>query len=156
MPRKLKTRISDAKRELSHSIHQSKGVFFFVKFTDIMEEELFAQFNKIANSILHSKSKEQRTAVEAGPQNENTRQRPEKEREVKTKCCKPSGVSPETTTPALKVKALQVNILMRREEWFKEEGEWAEKIREEGETIKTRRKKRPKKVRRRKKNDLHC
>ena len=84
------------------------GCYNFVSFTDIMEEGLFVQFNKIANSILNSKSKEQR--ILDGQSDANTKQRePENDCEVKTKCCKPRGCLLESVTPAMKVKALQVN-----------------------------------------------
>lgn len=71
-----------------------------------MEEGLFAQFNKIANSILHSNSKEQK--ILDGQSDKNTKQIPENDCEVKTKCCKPGGCLLESVSPALKVKALQV------------------------------------------------
>ena len=45
-----------------------------------MEEGLFLQFNKIANSILHSKSKEKR--ILDGQSNANTKQIPENGCEV--------------------------------------------------------------------------
>lgn len=84
------------------------GCYNFVSFTDIMEEGLFVQFNKIANSILNSKSKEQR--ILDGQSDANTKQRePENACEVKIKCCKPRGCLLESVTPAMKVKALQVN-----------------------------------------------
>ena len=84
------------------------GCYNFVLFTDIMEEGLFVQFNKIANSILNSKSKERR--ILDGQSDANTKQRePENACEVKTKCCKPRGCLLESVTPAVKVKALQVN-----------------------------------------------
>ena len=83
------------------------GSFNFVSFTDIMEEGLFVQFNKIANSILNSKSKEQR--ILDSQSGANTKQIPENGCEVKTKCCKPGGCLLESVTPAMKVKALQVN-----------------------------------------------
>ena len=81
----------------------------FVSFTDIMEEGLFAQFNKIANSILHSNSKEQK--ILDGQSDKNTKQIPVNDCEVKTKCCKPEGCLPQSVSPALKVKALQVNLI---------------------------------------------
>jgi len=72
---------------------------------NIMEEGLFLQFNKIANSILHSKSKEQR--ILDSQSDANTKQIPENGCEVETKCCKPGGCLPESVSPAMKVKALQ-------------------------------------------------
>ena len=83
---------------------------FRFSFTDIMEEELFAQFNKIANSILHSKAKEQSRDVEAGKCSGNTEQIPEQESKGNVKCCKPVGLSGEAVNPAMKVRALQVKI----------------------------------------------
>lgn len=75
-----------------------------------MEEGLFVQFNKIANSILHSKSKEQR--ITDGQSDGNTKQIPESDCEVKTKYCKPGGCLLESVSPAVKVRALQVNKII--------------------------------------------
>jgi len=75
-----------------------------------MEEGLFLQFNKIANSILHSKSKEQR--ILDGQSNANIRQIPENGCEVKTTRCKPEECLLESASPAMKVKALQVNKII--------------------------------------------
>ena len=73
-----------------------------------MEEGLFVQFDKIANSILNSKSKEQR--IRDSQSDANTKQIPENVCEVKAKCCKQlGGCLPGSATPAMKVKALQVN-----------------------------------------------
>lgn len=73
-----------------------------------MEEGLFVQFDKIANSILNSKSKEQR--IFDSQSAANTKQIPENGGEVKTECCKqPGGCLRESATPVMKVKALQVN-----------------------------------------------
>ena len=72
-----------------------------------MEEGLFVQFNKIANSIVHSKSKEQR--IPNSQSDANTKQIPENGCEVKTKCCKPGECLLESVAPAVKVKELQVN-----------------------------------------------
>lgn len=72
-----------------------------------MEEELFVQFNKIANSILHSKSKEQEN-VEARSR-ENSEVAPDKESELKAKSSPPSVTSAEDKIPLMKVKALQVS-----------------------------------------------
>ena len=82
----------------------------FVSFTGIMDEGLFLQFNKIANSILHSKSKEQR--ILDCQSNANTKQISENGCEVKTKCCKPAECLLESASPAIKVKALQVNKII--------------------------------------------
>ncbi|XP_073249807.1 codanin-1-like [Porites lutea] len=76
-------------------------------FPNIMEEELFVQFNKIANSILHSKSKEQENVVEARSR-ENSEVAPDKESELKAKSSPPSVPSAEDKIPFMKVKALQV------------------------------------------------
>ena len=73
-----------------------------------MEEELFVQFNKIANSILHSKSKEQENVVEARSR-ENSEVAPDKESELKAKSSPPSVTSAEDKIPFMKVKALQVS-----------------------------------------------
>jgi len=81
-----------------------------------MEEGLFLQFNKIANSILHSKSKEQR--ILDSQSDANTKQIPENGCEVKTKCSKPGGCLPESVSPAMKVKALQVNKIIFCEQHF--------------------------------------
>ena len=78
-----------------------------------MEEELFVQFNKIANSILHSKSKEQENVVEARSR-ENSEVAPDKESELKAKSSPPSVTSPEDKIPFMKVKALQVS----KQIWF--------------------------------------
>lgn len=80
----------------------------YVSFTDIMEEGLFVQFDKIANSILNSKSKEQR--ILDSQSDANTKQIPGNGCEVKTECCKqPGGSLRESATPAMKVKALQAS-----------------------------------------------
>ena len=73
-----------------------------------MEEELFVQFNKIANSILHSKSKEQENVVEARSR-ENSEVAPDKESELKAKSSPPGVTSAEDKIPFMKVKALQVS-----------------------------------------------
>jgi len=75
-----------------------------------MEEGLFLQFNKIANSILHSKSKEQR--ILDSQSNANTKQIPENGYEVETKCCRAAGCSLERVSPAMEVKALQVKKII--------------------------------------------
>jgi len=75
-----------------------------------MEEGLFLQFNKIASSTLHSKSKEQR--IFDSQSNANAKQIPEKGYEVETKCCRPAGCSLERVFPAMQVKALQVNKII--------------------------------------------
>ena len=75
-----------------------------------MEEGLFVQFNKITNSILNSKSKEQR--IRDSQSDANTKQIPENGCEVQTKCCKPGGCLPESVSLAMKVKALQVNKII--------------------------------------------
>ena len=72
-----------------------------------MEEELFVQFNKIANSILHSKSKEQENVVEAS--RENSEVAPDKECELIAKSSPSSVTSAEDKIPFMKVKALQVS-----------------------------------------------
>ena len=73
-----------------------------------MEEELFVQFNKIANSILHSKSKEQENVVEARSR-ENSEVAPDKESELKATSSPPGVTSAEDKIPFMKVKALQVS-----------------------------------------------
>lgn len=94
---------------MSHLIHKPRELLYFVLFTDIMEEELFAQFNKIANSILHSKSKEQRTGGEDSLSDTNTKQIPKNGCEGTAICCKAIGGSLENVSPAMKIKALQVH-----------------------------------------------
>ena len=79
-----------------------------------MEEELFAQFNKIANSILHLKSKEQRTEAEDSLSDTNTKQMPGKGCEVTAKCREPSACSLENVNPAMKIRALQVNNVFEK------------------------------------------
>ena len=74
-----------------------------------MEEELFAQFNKIVNSILHSKSREQQSTVKASPREENSEKIPEKDCEVKSKSSV-SGLFSGENNPVMKVKALQVDV----------------------------------------------
>lgn len=76
-------------------------------FPNIMEEELFAQFNKIANSIMNLKSKEQKGNVEPNPFSKDVTKMSEEEIERQVECCKPVGVSGETINPAMKIKALQ-------------------------------------------------
>ena len=71
-----------------------------------MEEELFAQFNKIANSILYSKSKEQQNAVESSTRSEEITS---KQCEVNAKCHVPGGISGQNINPVMKIKALQVD-----------------------------------------------
>lgn len=66
------------------------------------------QFNKIANSILHSKSKEQKTAVEDSPSDKNTKQTAQNQCEETKKCCQPCGGLLVNVNPAMKIKALQV------------------------------------------------
>ena len=75
---------------------------------DIVEEQLFAQFNKIANSILCSKSKEEPNTVECSLGSENVKQTSEKECEVKENCSSPDIFSRENSSPLMKIKALQV------------------------------------------------
>ena len=71
-----------------------------------MEEELFAQFNKIANSILYSKSKEQQNTVVSSRRSEEI---PGKQCEVNAKCHVPGGISGQNINPVMKIKALQVD-----------------------------------------------
>ena len=73
-----------------------------------MEEELFAQFNKIANSIMNLKSKEQKGNVELNPFSKDVTKMSEEESERQVEYCKPVGVSGETINPTMKIKALQV------------------------------------------------
>ena len=77
-----------------------------------MDEELFAQFNKIASSTLHSKSREQQSTVEASPRVENSEKICEKDCEVKSKSSVPGLFSGENS-PVLKVKALQVDAQLQ-------------------------------------------
>ena len=75
-----------------------------------MEEELFAQFNKIANSILYSKSKEQQNAVASSTRDGHSEEEiTGKECEIKTKCHVPGGISGQNINPVMKIKALQVD-----------------------------------------------
>ena len=83
--------------------------FLYILLLDIIEEELFAQFNKIANSILHSKSKEQQNTVESSPRNGNSGNVSLQEYDVKGNCSVPGGLPGENTNPVMKIKALQVD-----------------------------------------------
>lgn len=69
---------------------------------------MFAQFNKIASSILCSKSKEEPNTVECSLGSENVKQTSEKECEVKENCSSPDIFSRENSSPLMKIKALQV------------------------------------------------
>ena len=92
--------------ELSFSGIEQK--LLLIPFTDLMEEELFAQFNKIANSIMHLKTKEQNGNGEPDPRNKDMTKISEVRSERHTKCFEPVGVSGENINPAMKIKALQV------------------------------------------------
>ncbi|XP_066026194.1 codanin-1-like [Pocillopora verrucosa] len=76
-------------------------------FPNLMEEELFAQFNKIANSIMHLKTKEQNGNGELDPHSKDITKISEVRSERHAKCCEPVGVSGENINPAMKIKALQ-------------------------------------------------
>lgn len=73
-----------------------------------MEEELFAQFNKIANSIMHLKTKEQNGNGEPDPLSKDMKKISEVRSERHAKFCEPVGVSGDNIYPAMKIKALQV------------------------------------------------
>ena len=92
--------------ELSFSGIEQK--LFLIPFTDLMEEELFAQFNKIANSIMHLKTKEQNGNGEPDPHNKDMTKISEVRSERHAKCFEPVGVSGENINPAMKIKVLQV------------------------------------------------
>ena len=92
------TQLKTALRYINH--------LFFASVLDVMEEELFAQFNKIANSILYSKSKEQQNTVESSTRSEEI---PGKQCEVNVKRHVPGGISGQNINPIMKIKALQVN-----------------------------------------------
>ena len=92
--------------ELSFSGIEQK--LLLIPFTDLMEEELFAQFNKIANSIMHLKTKEQNGNGEPDPHNKDMTKISEVRSERHVKCGEPVGVSGENFNPAMKIKALQV------------------------------------------------
>ena len=71
---------------------------------DIVDEELFAQFNKIANSILCSKSKEQNSAIESLSKEGQSDEKDSPT--AKSSCC--SKLATQSDNPIMIIKALQV------------------------------------------------
>lgn len=84
---------------------------------DIMEEELFAQFNKIANTILYSKSKEQQKAGqntgESNTQDGGVEKESPKKDETKERYALPCGVTGQNDNLVKTIKALQVDGPLR-------------------------------------------
>ncbi|XP_068691714.1 codanin-1-like [Montipora foliosa] len=75
-------------------------------FPNIVDEELFAQFNKIANSILCSKSKEQNSAIESLSKEG---QSDEKDTPTaKSSCC--GKLAAQSDNPIMIIKALQAAL----------------------------------------------